>query len=209
MPTSRRYSVTDQELPTAIRSRAQIFATILADYMTNSSLAGTAAASYGFTVSSSGTAARTYNVGSFGAALGLSNNTSYTIQRLLMAANAATVNGVVSLWAKQAAAGARSSVPSIRSAISTETTTANRALLRRRFSPGTPPRPHGSRRECPRCSRPARRPTSGAECGGSKRGLPARVKALGSTIPRRAKTLKRRARTSMNSIGFAELSTRA
>jgi hypothetical protein len=75
---------------------AQIMATVLADYMTNSTLAGTTASSYGFTVSSTGTAARTYNVGSYGSALGLSNNTSYTIQQLLAAANSSTVNGVIS-----------------------------------------------------------------------------------------------------------------
>ena len=61
----------------------------LADYATSTTLAGgSMAAGYGFNVSTAGTGAKTYNVGSNGTAIGLSNNTSYTVAQLLQAANA-------------------------------------------------------------------------------------------------------------------------
>ncbi len=67
---------------------AQIMANALAVYVTNSTLAGgNYAAGYGFNVSTTGTGAKTYNVGSLGTALGLTNNTSYTISQLLAQAN--------------------------------------------------------------------------------------------------------------------------
>jgi hypothetical protein len=69
------------------KTNAQILAGALAAYVTDSGLAGTVAASYGFNVSSSGTGAKTYNTGSDGTAIGLLNNTSYTIMQLLQQAN--------------------------------------------------------------------------------------------------------------------------
>lgn len=64
-----------------------IFATALSVYVTDSDLAGNAAVKYGFNVSTTGTAEKTYNVGANGRAIGLSNNTSYTIMALLQQAN--------------------------------------------------------------------------------------------------------------------------
>lgn len=68
---------------------AQVMAAALASYATSSTLAGgNMAAAYGFNVSNSGTGAKSYNVGLSGSALGLSDNTSYTVAQLLAAANA-------------------------------------------------------------------------------------------------------------------------
>jgi hypothetical protein len=70
------------------KTYAQILAGALASYATSSTLAGgNMAAAYGFNVSSTGTGAKTYNVGSNGTAIGLANNTSYTVLQLLNAAN--------------------------------------------------------------------------------------------------------------------------
>ena len=74
---------------TGTKTYAQVMAGALADYATSSTLAGgSMAAGYGFNVSTAGTGAKTYNVGSNGTAIGLSNNTSYTVAQLLQAANA-------------------------------------------------------------------------------------------------------------------------
>ena len=73
---------------------AQVMGGALACYVTNSTLAGSSiAAGYGFNVSASGTCAKTYNVGSNGTAIGLANNTSYTILQLLQQANLETQLG--------------------------------------------------------------------------------------------------------------------
>jgi hypothetical protein len=72
---------------TGQKTQAQILAGALAAYATDSALAGTVAGPYGFKVTSAGTGADTYNVGSNGTAIGLSNNTSYTIDYLLQVAN--------------------------------------------------------------------------------------------------------------------------
>ncbi len=73
----------------------QVLATALAAYVTDSSLAGTVATSYGFTVTAFGTGVDIYNVGSNGSALGLSNNESYSIVTLLAAIDAESSNGVI------------------------------------------------------------------------------------------------------------------
>jgi hypothetical protein len=73
---------------TGTKTRAQIMATAVAVYVTNSSLAGNIATSSGFNVSSTGTGAKVYNVGTYGAAIGLSNSTSYTVFALLKQADA-------------------------------------------------------------------------------------------------------------------------
>lgn len=71
---------------------AQIMATALSVYVTDSDLAGgTYARSYGFTVNTSGTGAATFNVGSDGSAIGLTNNKSYTIAQILAAANSSDI----------------------------------------------------------------------------------------------------------------------
>jgi hypothetical protein len=75
------------------KTNAQILAGALAAYVTNTSLAGTVAGQYGFNTSTGGTGAKTYNVGSNGSAIGLSNNTSYTVMQLLQQANLTKHNG--------------------------------------------------------------------------------------------------------------------
>lgn len=70
-----------------MKTDAQILGTALAVYVTDSDLAGTAATKYGFNVSASGAGAKTYNVGSLGTAIGLSNNMSYTVFELLRQAD--------------------------------------------------------------------------------------------------------------------------
>jgi hypothetical protein len=73
---------------------AQVLATCLSVYVTNSNLAGcTTATSCGFTVNSTGSACAGYNVGSNGAAFGVSNNTSLTLLQLLLDVNNQAVNG--------------------------------------------------------------------------------------------------------------------
>jgi hypothetical protein len=68
---------------------AQVLATALAVYSTNSSLAGgTQAAQYGFTVSSTGTGSLLFNVGSYGDAVGVPNNSTLTVFQILSGASA-------------------------------------------------------------------------------------------------------------------------
>ncbi|TAK15355.1 MAG: tandem-95 repeat protein [Acidobacteria bacterium] len=67
---------------------AQVLAGAIASYVTNSTLAGgNYSVPYGFNYSVTGTGSKTYNVGSYGTAIGLANNTSYTISALLQQAN--------------------------------------------------------------------------------------------------------------------------
>jgi hypothetical protein len=65
-----------------------------ATYVTSSALSGgtNCGAQFGFNFGA-GTGTKTYNVGSLGTAIGLSNNTSYTIFQLLQAANAQKAAG--------------------------------------------------------------------------------------------------------------------
>jgi hypothetical protein len=74
---------------------AQVLATALSVYVTNVTLAGTAATSYGFKVTEYGLGAATYNVGSSGAAFGVANGTTLTVMDLLLATNKRAVNGVL------------------------------------------------------------------------------------------------------------------
>ena len=53
------------------------------------------AANYGFTVNQVGTANATYNIGSNGALMGVSNNSTMTILQILQATNAQATNGVL------------------------------------------------------------------------------------------------------------------
>ena len=71
--------------------------------MTDNSLAGTVATSYGFTVTAFGTGVDNYNVGSNGLCFGLSNNVSYGIVTLLAALDAESSNGVIGYSATKAA----------------------------------------------------------------------------------------------------------
>jgi len=70
------------------KTQAQVMAGALAAYFTSSNLGGgSASAGFGFNVTPGGTGSKSYNVGSLGTALGLQNNTSYTVFQLLQAAN--------------------------------------------------------------------------------------------------------------------------
>ena len=74
---------------------AQVMGGALAMWFTSSSLNGntSAAHGFGFNISAGGTGAKTYNVGSLGTAIGLQNNTSYSILKLLQQANLDRMNG--------------------------------------------------------------------------------------------------------------------
>ena len=74
---------------------AQVLAVALAAYVTNSSLAGSAAVKYGFTVTAGGTGASTYNVRLNGAAFGVANNSTLTVLDILKKANSIAVRGVL------------------------------------------------------------------------------------------------------------------
>jgi len=74
---------------------AQVMATALAVYVTNQTLAGTTAQSYGFLVTANGVGTAAFNVGSNGAAFGVANNTSVSILDLLLAVDARSFNGVL------------------------------------------------------------------------------------------------------------------
>ncbi len=75
---------------------AETLSLALATYVTNSTLAGSVATSYGFGVSTSGLAIATFNVGADGAAFGVADNSVLSIIDLLNLTNARTTNGV--LW---------------------------------------------------------------------------------------------------------------
>jgi hypothetical protein len=75
---------------------AQVLATALAVYVTDSTLDNTGVGTqYGFVVSGNGVATSTYNVGTNGAAFGVADNTVMTVMDLLLAADAQAVNGVL------------------------------------------------------------------------------------------------------------------
>jgi hypothetical protein len=74
---------------------AQTIGVAFATYVTSSSLSGgtNCGAGFGFSFGN-GTGTKTYNVGSLGTSIGLSNNTSYTVFELLQAANAQKAAGI-------------------------------------------------------------------------------------------------------------------
>ncbi len=92
------YMLTPVDATTAGRpaSKPDADALALNIYVTNSTLAGNAAASYGFAVSSTGLGGSTANVGAGGAAFGINDNTVMTITELLSRANARARKGT--LW---------------------------------------------------------------------------------------------------------------
>jgi hypothetical protein len=79
----------------ATKLDAEVLATALNLYATTSSLGGTAATQYGFTVTASGLGVATYNVGSNGAAFGVPSATTLTVMQILLQASAQTVQGVL------------------------------------------------------------------------------------------------------------------
>src|SRR5262249_53055111 len=74
---------------------AQVLATALSVYVTTSSLAGNAAAPYGFQVTEAGLGAATHNVGSSGAAFDVADNSTLTVLDLLRATDRHAVHGVL------------------------------------------------------------------------------------------------------------------
>ena len=74
---------------------AQVLATALAVYVTNSALSGNVATSYGFQVSTNGVGYSTYNVTTNGNAFGVANGSSVTIMDLLLAVNSRTRRGLL------------------------------------------------------------------------------------------------------------------
>ncbi|MHC4986568.1 MAG: SdrD B-like domain-containing protein [Planctomycetota bacterium] len=73
----------------------QVMATAFAVYVTNSNLAGTTAASFGFLVTDDGVGTATWNVGDNGAAFGVANYTEMMVIDLLLATDDQAVDGVL------------------------------------------------------------------------------------------------------------------
>jgi hypothetical protein len=73
----------------------QVLATAISCYVTNSGLGGNACQSYGFTPSNNGAGACTYNVGSYGSAIGAPNNQSCSLQYLLQQTDGCSKNGAI------------------------------------------------------------------------------------------------------------------
>jgi Ca2+-binding EF-hand superfamily protein len=69
---------------------AQFMAVALATYFTSSNLAGNVAVAYGFNVTDTGIGTKIVNVGSSGAAFGVSNGTDLTVMQLLLGTNGLT-----------------------------------------------------------------------------------------------------------------------
>ncbi len=78
-----------------VKTDAQVFATALAVYVTNQTLAGNTASCYGFTVSQYGTGASMFNVGAAGQAFGVANGSSVSVLNLLLAVNSQSRNGLL------------------------------------------------------------------------------------------------------------------
>ena len=79
------------------KTSAQILAGALASYVTSSTLTGsTKSVGFGFNNSPGGTGAKGINVGSSGTAIGLSNNTVYSVLQLLNQVNVDVQNGTYS-----------------------------------------------------------------------------------------------------------------
>ena len=79
----------------ARKPESEALALALAVYVTNSTLAGTTATSYGFAVSATGLGAATASIGANGAAFGVNNNSILTIAELLSRTNARARKGAV------------------------------------------------------------------------------------------------------------------
>jgi Bacterial Ig-like domain (group 3)/MBG domain (YGX type)/Right handed beta helix region len=81
----------------------QVLATAISCYVTNSSLAGYAGQSCGFSVTSNGTGAINYNVGGNGKSLGMSNNGSYSVLGLVQQIDRQSAYGAINPSALNAA----------------------------------------------------------------------------------------------------------
>lgn len=74
---------------------AQVMATALAVYVTNSTLAGTAAEAYGFTVTTNGVGTALFNVGDSGAAFEVADGTEMTVLDLLITTDRLSYGGIL------------------------------------------------------------------------------------------------------------------
>ena len=74
---------------------AQVLATALAVYVTNRNLGGTTAEAFGFAVSETGVGNATFDVGTNGAAFGVSNHATMTVLDVLLTVNQRTRNGLL------------------------------------------------------------------------------------------------------------------
>lgn len=73
----------------------QAMAVAIAIYVTNESLAGTVAQSYGFVTSANGVGGMLFNVGDSGAAFGVADNTDLTVMDIMLAVDDQAVLGVL------------------------------------------------------------------------------------------------------------------
>ena len=78
-----------------VKMDAQVMAVAFACYVTNETLAGTTAATYGFLVTANGVGTSTFNVGTSGQAFGAANGSVLAILDLLFATNDRSWNGVL------------------------------------------------------------------------------------------------------------------
>ncbi|MEO6808100.1 MAG: SdrD B-like domain-containing protein, partial [Isosphaeraceae bacterium] len=80
------------------KTEAQVLATALAVYVTDSGKAGTVARSYGFTVTNPGAGNDTINIGSAGGTLGVSNNSTQTLSQILALTDSLVGKGGKLTW---------------------------------------------------------------------------------------------------------------
>lgn len=78
-----------------VKTDAQVFATALAVYVTNSTLADNTAAGYGFLVTANGVGTSSFNVGDNGDAFDVADDSDVTILDLLLATNDKSFNGIL------------------------------------------------------------------------------------------------------------------
>ena len=84
-----------QKFALADKLDAQLLAAAFNVYATSSSLGGSLARAYGFSVSTYGLATATWNVGADGAAFGVSNGSTLTVMQILNRANSQATSGVL------------------------------------------------------------------------------------------------------------------
>lgn len=78
-----------------VKTDAQVMATALAVYVTNETLAGTVASSFGFLVTAGGVGVATINVGDNGSAFGVADDIDIAVLDLLFAVNDNSYNGIL------------------------------------------------------------------------------------------------------------------
>jgi hypothetical protein len=78
-----------------VKMDAQVMAVAFACYVTNDTLAGSTAVSYGFLVTANGVGTSTFNVGTSGDAFGVDNGSVLAVLDLLFATNDRSCNGLL------------------------------------------------------------------------------------------------------------------